>query len=56
MPNFKLYVAFHKKNRLDRCPTIRSIANLPSYLMLGVFCRIKAKVAKSIFSRLKLVL
>ena len=52
MLNFKLYVSFRKKYRLDRCPTIRSIANLPSYLMLGVFCRIiiKAKVAKSLFS------
>ena len=36
---FQVYVAFRKKYRLDRCPKIRSIANLPSYLMLGVFCR-----------------
>ena len=52
MPNFNLYVAFRKKYPPDRCPKLRSIANLPSYLMLGVFYRIMAKVAKSEFDRL----
>ena len=49
-------MAFPKKYLLDRCPTIRSIE--PTYLPIwcwGVFCRIKAKVARSLVSRLKLL-